>query len=61
MADRNAVAAHQDLLYQEAHDLLTLRFFQSVGSGAQPYVELGESFHQAEVPGLIGGSHFQRL
>ena len=61
MADRNAVAAHQDFLYQETHDPLTLRFFQRVGSGAQPCVELGESFHQAEVPGLVGGRHLQRL
>jgi hypothetical protein len=47
MADRDAVPAYQDFVYQEAHDPLALRFRQSVGSGAQPHAELGESFHQA--------------
>ena len=46
MADGDVVAAHEDFLYQQPYDSLTLCHFQDVTSGAQSCAELGEGFRQ---------------
>jgi hypothetical protein len=61
MADRDGLAAHEDLLHPYPRDLPTLGHMQCVRPRPRPCAEIGERFGQPRVLRLAGGSRFQRL
>ena len=61
VTDRECIPAHQDLLYQQAGNLLPLGDRKRIRPRPQLGTEIREGFRQPQAVGLVGSVRCQRL